>query len=563
MSTAWVRTTMACLLAVVLYFLCLWLIFPGYFSPLVPHHSDMYIPAGLLNRSVAEVLTFPRPVANLFLRTIGMFGVQGSILVVVLVVLGGAVATAFVAKSTPSLFAIALYCIMLFAHPQFYFHHRHDVPAAVTYLLLLAALWTSQKWLRDRSRRALVLYLLVILTLGLTKETYYISALVLVGGIGMVLNRQQWRSVVTLVAGTVGIELVAFLFNAARYRHFLSSSTTAGQPYAASLNPFSLLPTLGAYLRELASPLAVILVAVAVAAIWKARDKLLVAGTFIVAGIAALIPHAALPNHMEAQYAWVAAPLLFAPVLLVPSSSKVHLTAIAAVLVVWIEGNRPMYQATPQQWLITQEKANASILQALPSIRQTAGRQVLVSGLRASYHPWLSTDFIRHYFGSAHSWTFLVPRNGVQRSDGTVALKWPAAVKANGFDTAVLFERDGRLKKILVGRELEAANPDVLLVPALDTHLRIIQTEPGNFMSLLSAGIEYLEGGWPERALSYLERAAAADARNPYPAFFLGQAMEAQGNRAAARARYEQAIALDAPPGNPAFRQALMQLRSK
>ncbi len=560
------------LLAILVYVLSLRFLFPGYFDPLLPHHSDLYVPVGLLDRSPLEVATFPRPIAFLCLQAIGLLGVRGSILAVIVLVLAGVVGTAALASrlkgSSIAAPAFVLYATVLFAHPQFYFHHRHDFPAALSYLMLLAAVGLSMEWFEHRSRGALGLYLAVMGALALTKETYYVAALLLMAGVARWIERAPWRRIVRLVVATLAIEGAAFVYDAVRYRHYLAAAFAAGQPYSVSFAPASLLPTLWLYLKELAAPLAVLAIVVALAAAWRSRAARDFSLVCLAAAVASLVPHAALPGHFEAQYAWVGAPLLFAPLLLTPARGWrgwIALPALALVTAGWVVSNRTAYRSRPQQWQIEQERAGGRVLAALPAIAAMPARHIVVSGLRASYHPWLSSDFIRHRFGHERHWTVLVSRDGPQHSDDTVTLTIPARVNLPDFDAAVLFEENGQLQRILTGGALASAvraDPDEVLVPALSPLLSKLHANPQDFPTLLGVGAEYMYWGWPDRAIPYLESAMDQNGRNPYPHFFLAQAFEIRNDYQAARLQYERAIALDTPGNNPAFREALARLPS-
>ena len=534
------RTLLLAAIVLAAYWACLTFLFPLYFNPLVPHHSDMYIPVGLLNRSFGEVAQFPRPLANLFLQFTGLFGVQGSIAAVVLLVLSGLVA--FVRSiSGFTLAGTALFSLVLFGHPQFYFQHRHDVPAALSFALMLTAVYFAQRWMQLASRRALVLGCTAVLLMGLTKETYYVSALVLTAGLLWLEGNMHLRRCLIVLASFGVIEAACLAYNTARYKHYLGSALSSGAAYSPNLNPLSLATTLAIYVKELVSLPALLLLGVAFLVIGK--DRLRLATLYVLAGIAALLPNSALPNHVEAHYAWAAAPLVFAPLLLLPG--KRWIAAAFAIAGLWVYANQGVYHSEPQQWLVKQEIGNAKLLRSLPAINAQAGPTTLVSGLKLSYHPWLSDDFLQQYFGRKRHWVFVVPSDGPKLTSSHVQLADAAHVPKQVFDTAVLYGADGTLDNIVQRPPLS----DDILIPTLKTQ------------TVLGKGVEYLEWGWPDRALPHLHSALTADPSNPYPYFFLGRVAEALGDKEQAKRRYNEAITHDSKPGNPAFQNALSHLQ--
>ena len=74
-------------LALLIHGLVLYFVFPGYYSPLWPNHSDFYIPVALAQSNLAftDYLRFPRPMGFIFSGLIGHLGTRGAMLVVIAV----------------------------------------------------------------------------------------------------------------------------------------------------------------------------------------------------------------------------------------------------------------------------------------------------------------------------------------------------------------------------------------------------------------------------------------------------------------------------------------------
>ncbi|HVP47579.1 MAG TPA: hypothetical protein VMT32_13380, partial [Bryobacteraceae bacterium] len=168
-------------IAALAYFLCLQFVFPGYFHPLVPHHDDFYFPPGLTydGHSIAEKLQWPRPLGFLAMEVLGILGLEGYLLVLVLITLANAALTMALAQrifgQPVSWFVALVYCILLFAHPDFYVDYLHDAFGTLSYFYLILAM---NAWYRYREKsdwRWVVACALLLLLIGFTKETYFVS----------------------------------------------------------------------------------------------------------------------------------------------------------------------------------------------------------------------------------------------------------------------------------------------------------------------------------------------------------------------------------------------------
>jgi hypothetical protein len=553
--------------------------FPGEFHPLVPYRPDLYYPVGLLGKSIAEVLFYPRPVAYLFERSSGLLGIQGAIAATIAVVLATALLAPLVVSrisgAMPGPIAFLTYLILLFTHPEFYFHHRFDVPSVIAGFFVLLAILGANSTLAQPRRRSFVLTLACVAAMALAKETFDVSAPLIFAGLCALRWRPGlWRRAALLLGSTCAIEAAAEAFNMLRFSHY-AGPISASSTYAPDFRVVSVLTTIGRYLHDLLPPMQLVIVVLALlAAAFGMRNRwrdLIAPAAFLLGGVLALLPNSFLPHHFESQYAWNGAQLLFAIVLFMPSAHKSGVLAqwfLAAAALYSVHANARIYASAPQQWLLNEEHANARIAQALPGIRSAAGGagRLLVTGLTASYHPWEYPEFVREYFGPGRQWTFVVSRNAPEGKQPNVAMVRARGVRLEDYDGAVRFREDSGLQDVLVGaayRDAVAHNPEAVLLPALSKQAQELASKPGDFMALLKMGTLALSSGLPERALPYLRRAAEAGPTNPYPWFFMGQALRDANDTGAARLAFEKAIALDGPNPNPAFRQSLSDLPPK
>jgi tetratricopeptide (TPR) repeat protein len=149
-----------------------------------------------------------------------------------------------------------------------------------------------------------------------------------------------------------------------------------------------------------------------------------------------------------------------------------------------------------------------------------------------------------------------------------VRLSQPEAVQLKDFDRAFGFDDDGRLVQRSGHAQLQAAatrqQMDRTLFPALNAPFDALAKDPGNWDAALRAGIVYSQWGEWDSAADFLVRSAELNHyQNPYPLFFLGKVRQSQGMLDEARRCFAQAVALSAGERNPAFQEAIEQLRKK
>ena len=145
------------------YVLSLWVAFPGYFDPLYPLHSDIYLSPGLSIRNPSSwaYLDWPRPIGYFTADLLGRLGLQGFIASLILITLVNATLTVELVRritnrSVPPLL-ILLYCFLLYSHPQFYLNYIHDTLATVSCLYLIAGMLSWYAFRRRPLRRYLVI----------------------------------------------------------------------------------------------------------------------------------------------------------------------------------------------------------------------------------------------------------------------------------------------------------------------------------------------------------------------------------------------------------------------
>jgi len=567
-----------------IYWLCLRFLFPGYFAPLTPDHSDLYMAVGFLERSFTEVLTYPRPLTYAFLRTSGLLGVQGSILVVTLVAIAGtllvAAMTARWAGCRMSWLGVACYLVLVFGHPEFYFEHRHDSPAVISLALAVLAAECWRRWLVGGRWQAVAGCYALTFALGLVKENYYPSLLILLAMLAVVERQWQWKRVIPAVAGVCALLVIAFLISAAGFRRWMPAGA---ESYHISLAPAEIWKGFVFYVIHLFTWVSAAALLTALAMTLRNRRRLLVAGGMAAAGIASLAPNSLLPNHLFEEYAWLAVPFCFAPLLLTgamePAGSDVGVPGSQARFRMLAQGGLlaltalsvwsylPRYGSETHRWSITQEMENRAIMRSFGQLRKIpAGARVLIAGVDTPLSPWIEPDFLKHEFG-AHEWTVVTPLERPASQLPSIHLAHAGDVQPAAFDHAFLYDDAGNLRREYDHAGLVAAareQPEAIVIPDLEPWVERLRGAPNDDLALLKAGEICLRWGLDQRAEDYLRRSIeSSHERNPYGYFFLGQLKERQRDRVAALADYQHAVDTDQTPRNALFQQAVERIRNQ
>jgi hypothetical protein len=564
------------------YCICLQLVFPGYIHPLYPHHDDFYFPPGLSfdGHSLWEKLQWPRPLGFLMMQLLGKLGLQGYLFVLVLITLANAALTIALARrifGRPISWFFALaYCVLLFAHPDFYVNYLHDAFGTLSYLYLILAMHAWYEYRKSGDTRYAAACAALMLLIGFTKETYFVSA-ILFWLVQVFLCRDaQRRAGVLLFAASLTFFAAGLGANAYSMKTLLHLQTDVSNPYHVSLAPAAVVRGFLFYLSHLFHPAVMVLVLGGIAALYQSREQLIMAGALVLAGLSALMPYAVLPNHVDSMYAWTGASLAFSPVLFLSRplqrqnawrTCAIYI-ALAALVLLSIRTSAARYE--DHRWTIAQEKINRNILDSYPVFKAAdpSAKNILITGLSMPFQPFHTASYIRAEFGAGREWTVVIPRGTAAKSEVPVRLCPPGAVQLRDYDEAFGFDDEGRLVHRWTSAQLQQASTreqtGPILFPMLNGVFDTLAKEPGNWPTLLRAGMVYSQWGELDTAADFLQRSAElSHYQNPYPLFFLGQVREAQGMFSEARQYYAKAVALDSGASNPAFRQALERAMKK
>ena len=201
------------------YFLCLWFLFPGYFTPTTPFHPDLFIGQGFIVRPHfwADALALARPAGFLAIRTMAELGLAGSLCLVIGVSLLNVTLMVRLVERVTGLVVspilAAVYAALLFGQPEFYFNHRHDTLAVLSCCYLLLG-WNAWYGFRETGRRGyLIAWALCAVLLCFTKETYWLAALLFCLWQVIEAKREQGRWALGVAAVLVAVMALALLHN--------------------------------------------------------------------------------------------------------------------------------------------------------------------------------------------------------------------------------------------------------------------------------------------------------------------------------------------------------------
>ncbi len=572
----------AFVVAVACYFLCLQFVFPGYFQPLTPHHNDFYFPPGLSydGHSVLEKLTWPRPLGFLALQLLGKLGLHGYLFVIAAIAVANAglmiLLVGRILGRRVSMLASLTYCILLFAHSEFYMDYLHDAMATLSCCYLLLALLAWMEFRDSGRKRFAAAALCLMFLLALTKETYFITAVCLWAVMSFLSKGPVRRAGLGITVASIILFAGALAANVYSLKNVVQLQTGAAEPYHLVLTPISIVQGFRFYAFYLFPMIAAVALLISFLIIfWKERNQWPVAAAFLVAGAAALLPHAALPNHVDTMYAWTGAVFAFAPILFVPflgvprvNAAAVQFAAASLLLTGYVRLNAPRYAA--HEWTITQERINRNLIASYSTIKQLAAssHKILITGLGMPFHPFRTPSYVRAEFGPDKQWAVIVPRGEKPSSETPVRFVTLSSANPADYDFSFGFDDDGFLISERTKEQLQTASTgeprDRVLMPSLN----LIFNRKGNWeaewLPLLRAGQIYWQWGDIDSALHRLQQSAEADGnKNPYPFFFMGQIREEQGDKAEAARLYEQAVSLDGKRPNPVFTAALARVKSK
>lgn len=582
-------------LFLVVHAIALRYVFPGYYDPFWPHHSDYYIATALAYSPEGfwPILQQPRTIGYAFLWLIGHFHTRGAILAALLLVAANYAVIVMIVRRIfqitlffPIFAVSAVFAYLLAVHPFQYELSTWDVFSQLSLLFLLVA--TAMYLSKHR------LWKVVIVTFAafIVKETYVASAGMLAGLWFFLHFRREGRLALAPLLIVLGTFILAFIVNRVNGSVFVSGALAS--PYQIVLRPTSVISEWIAYLFAGVNAMgfAVIFITAVTTAIVFGRKAgaTITALALPVAGALAWLPNSVLPNHHFDAYSWNGAYLLYAPVLLLAmayvkggaSKFLVFVVAIAAL------GSPVLSSASysKSEWILMNQKRQKLLMGTLGGLikhlPQSGEEAVLISGINFPFSPFDHWPVIYSMNPPAGVKFYVVyyregepdalTSHGLPKADGIVRMISPSQVPEFHYDQIWLIKSNGGLIKSLHNPDADSVWSDgpVASLDALKYPDLLENFGPGNKAVASGVGEGYRYLGCGSKLLSYnelrlaekcLRRSVSIIPESPYPYFFLGSSLERQGRIPEARAAYMNAVRREHNSPNPLFKEALSSLK--
>lgn len=591
-ATFWRKKELALLLglALTVHAAVLRFIYPGYYKPLWPNHGDFYIPLGLANAPI-EFLHFfkvARPAGEAFFWIIGNFGLHGSILAVIFLIMLNCVLSAGifrhlfpVALTARYLVAFTAYAYLIFSHPYFYEFAAHDAFSQLSFFFLALSVLLFLRFCENPRSYLIPLCFCCALLGFLAKETYGLTALLLAITWFVTHKKAHLRAAITPVVIAATAFSIAILINIANDSMFISSDSASSSTYHLVLTPGSIFTEWWRYaISGLNILSAITLVALAASAWLFLSPRVFKAVLIILAAAgAAWVPNALLPKHFYPGYSWNGSYLLFLPILSLPllprAAPPSGIACGAAILIAaYVSPVLSADKYLSNNWSLSQEGINRNFITALDHINDQlmpdADYRVLVSGLNFPFHPFNHAYAIRMFPHMRKIHFSLLTYDGSRFTRGNVKFLPPEPHLLATYREVWAFRPDGTLAvralnpilfSTAANEQLHAARVNLLYYPALMDIFNVKDTgliTDVDTYTYLKCGTALISYGNYAGAESCLKESIKSPTRNPYSFFYLGVAQEHQGKNCIARDSFRQAVTVDGPrPSNPAFRQAL------
>lgn len=570
-------------LAALIYAVALTFVFPGYFSPFWPHHTDFFMANDLRANPVVALryLHGPRPIGTYLYALIGNAPMRVTIGIIALVTLLNATLSVVIFRrllALPNTAAFAasaaLYFFVLFTAPGFYVFYSHDGMAQLSFLLLLLA-GIGFVALRNRHTGAASFAVFVGATCAfLTKETYVLTSLSIAFAFLVLSGWRDWRWRLLPGLALAAAALVTALLSVRAKSDFIGLGDS--NAYRVDLSPLSVASEWWRYATTGVNAALVSALAILLLAAWcnrrseKFTSPVWLALAAMGAGALAWVPNAALPGHFFVGYSWSGAYLFFLPILLLASliqrrwAWRIVAGAVAVMLIANPVLNRSAYASGG--WVLQQEAMLKnlwlSLGQEIDDLPADRPSRILITGLAAPFSPFAfprSLDQLVKDRPATFSVVAFAPR---ENKEGARVRYVPLLDSApDGYDEIWLMRRDGRMvRNLAAGETAQLALPSgTTLVEALNFP-ELLDTERVGANACVKAGV-IMQYEVQRPAIEAVDQCVAAQPDNPYGWFWKGKLALSQGDTATAAFALRNAVRLDDPnQPNPWFKWLLDQV---
>ena len=547
-------------------------IFPGFFNPLVPHHTDIYDygfdSKGFLLQDFLKGSRFIGDfVVNLFsfenYKVTILFAIFLSMVNVYIVIK----IIESMTKSKISILLTFVFAILLFSHPGFYISYSFDIYSTISLFFVLLTIYLWYRLDGQNTRNKVIILTLLTLCAFASKETY-VPALIIFWFCQTIINRKTKRTqAITLLVFTFLLFIGLWLRSKTLGVAFTSSSSDPYAPYFISLDPKSILKILKYYLSGWSTWIT--LIGILGTFLITKRERKFEFLMFLFMGISAYLPYTILPNHVVPHYTWVGVPLSFAALLLVGSQEDSLLKKFGFLLITLVTianiflpfGYPAKYKEN--QWAVKPELVNQNIHRSMEYIVSNVlpGEKVLITGLYANEeNPFKSIYYLKNLMPYFADFT-LISTGAPDRSSYVKRIQIDQ-VNIIEFDKVIVYNEDGLLLRVMTKDDIaeEISNNllyDNVLNPNLGALIAKSEANPEDWYTQMVIGMEYEKLGEKSLADNYYSKAIeSSNGSNPWPSYYKGALLLKSNKPKDALIFLSKALELE--PNNVVFNQAMI-----
>lgn len=553
------------------------LVFPGFFDPSVPSHSDLYRYFLLSQEQwISDRWLLPRPLMIAFLQLLGVLR-RPELIWGVLSMTSVCFATALVILLQKlSHFrihnvSIFLYSVVIFSLPSSFEIYQLDYGGMLAGILSILAivLWRANA---ESNSPKIIVGVLILYWFSLEMKPTFAAVMVCLALVEVILRKD--RKSLLLLVGVVGVSIGVILKDRYLGSPFLDFSDEAGV-YSVRISPLKNLHALWIYIKA-AIPIHILPGLVAAYFVmlllgFKIRWVVLL----LVLSVAAVVPMILIPNRTLELYSWYSGMLACVPFLYVfsaittesrpthngrflLSASMGYLCLVVATigLAVTSKGNLPV-----AKYDHFYSSYNKNVLASLKTLGDMSPRfssgQILISGLRGPFHAFKNRRFVVNASLINPNYILLLRKS--EREWNKMSHEMGSGIYSDeidlaGFDQYIIYDHDGNISKILDSDDFNSI-PAWQRIPVLicNMDVRSEKLTLDLLEKLLPCLDETMEADFIINAVSNIDMKGLS----PLAHYFIGKAYQLKGENAVAREHY--ILSLQAGE-NIWFRRALESL---
>lgn len=471
-----IQVVVLSIVALLVHGIVLKFIYPGYYSPLYPNHSDFYIPVAMANSPddffQFKYLGYSRPIGLFSLKFIGLFGTKGAILFTIINVALNVSLTVIlftrllnIEFKWPFVVAFCIYSYLLFSQAYFYNYYTHDTFAHSSYFFLIAAACCYYMLYKTHRLWAHIILFTFELLAFLSKETYALSVLFLTFLWFIYYRKKSFLTAISPFLLTVAVVVLIAAFNLIIKSTFVNLQHGSKDPYYVNLTPASVLSEMLAYFHEGLNWLNRLIVAffAYLAIKYYRRSQLDISLIFagcIIATFLSWLPNALIPNHHYGGYSFNGLYLLYLPIIYCSKfwseKAGVRWLAITLLVACLLTPVLNKKEYAKQWWDLEQENTQRNILKSLdtliPQINSPVQtKKILITGLTMPFYPFHHAGSLKEYRNSGQATYDVINYSQelpTERDNGVKFIK-PQQVEINQYDMVWLFANNGLLLRKL------------------------------------------------------------------------------------------------------------------